>query len=198
MSVAVAVRKGNEVVLAADSQTNFGHARVSQVNHRADKIREVGPSLMAATGWGLYDNILDDILAKNTPRLTNRQSIFAFFLKLWKALHEKYPYVCDQVGEDGDSPFGDLDASFLIVNGNGIFYVAGDLSVTEFKEYYAIGAGSDFSMGALHALYGTECDAAESARRAVAAAIEFSLYCGGEIQVCRKRLSAGRKARASA
>lgn len=193
MSVAVAVRKGNEIVIAADTQTNFGSSKVNPVNHRAQKIRTFGTSFLATTGWGIYDNILDDIAARGKlPSLTTRKSIFAFFLKMWRTLHAKYPFVNDQSDKEHESPFADLGAAFLLANRGGIFYVAGDLSVTEFKEYYAVGSGCDFALGALHALYSTDADAAAMAHKAVGAAIEFNLYCGGDVQLERIRLPARR------
>ena len=196
MSVAVAVRKGKDLVLASDTQTNFGSFKVKSENHRADKIRRVGSALLATTGWGLYENILDDLLsARAAPRLNSKQQIFSFFLALWKALHQRYPFVNDQSEGDHESPFGDMDASFLVVNSSGIFYVARDLSVTEFDEYYAIGSGSDFSLGALHALYETDSDAATLARKAVEAAIAFSLHCGGEVRIEKKIVRPSRRRR---
>lgn len=186
MSIAVAVKKGNEIVMAADSQTNFGSSKVRIENHRAEKIRKIGSSLLATTGWALYDNILDDFLARRrVPALTSRKVIFTFYLGFWKLLHERYSLVNDQSDKELDSPFGDMDACFLIANSGGIFYVAGDLSVTEFDEYFAVGSGSDFSLGVLHALYDSDIGAEELARRAVSAAVEFNIYCGGDIQVAR-------------
>lgn len=60
----------------------------------------------------------------------------------WKELHEQYNFVKDQSNEEDPSPFGDLDATFLITNPNGIFYVSSNMSVSKFEKYFAIGAGS--------------------------------------------------------
>lgn len=188
MSIAVAVRKGNEIVIAADCLSVFGGLRVSPENHRAEKIRKVGASYLATTGWGLYDNILDHFLAskKKLPALSDKNSIFSFFIKLWKELHDRYHMVNDQAAEEEKSPFGDIDATFMVINPDGIFQISCDLSITEFTQYYAIGSGSDFALGALHVLYDVEgCDAETLARRAVEAAIAFNVNCGGEI-VTRK------------
>ena len=193
MSVAVAVKKGNQIVLATDGQTHFGSLRVGTENCPTRKIRKIGSSLLATTGWGLYDNILDDFLARGkAPSLMRRQSIFSFFVKFWKKLHDQYPFVKDKCDEDDDSPFADLDSSFLVVNRNGIFYVASDMSVTQFDTYFAIGAGADFALGALHALYDGTLDAEGLARKAVEAAIEFNTYCGGHIQVEKIRAAKGK------
>ena len=184
MSIAVAVRKNGIIALGSDSQTSFGSLRMSPDNHVARKIRKIGMSYLASTGWGLYENILSDFLSrKKTPPLTNSESIFSFFMLLWKNLHEAYPFVNDQSEEEDSSPFGDLDASFLVVNKNGIFYVGSDMSVTRFERYFAIGSGCDYGLGALFALYDQEPDAQILCRKAVEAGIAFNDRCGGPIEI---------------
>lgn len=186
MSIVVAVRKDERIVLAADTQSNFGSSRMTPDNHRAAKLHRVGTAWIGATGWGLYENLLQDHLAKRASvRLRDQRDIFTFFLGFWKALRKDYNLVNDQAVKDRESPFGDLDASFLVVNRQGIFCVESDLSVTRFERYFAIGSGGDFALGALHALAGTDLDAEELARRAVRAAIDLDSRCGGEIDVVR-------------
>lgn len=187
MTIAVAVRKGGETVIAADTQNNFGHNRVPTGNHRTQKILTVGDTRVATSGWGVYANILDDFLhRRRPPRLGSEREVFRFFQAFWKALREHYSLVNDQCqAEEERSPFGDLDASFLLVNGGGIFFVSSDTSVTVFEQYYAVGSGAEFALGALHALYDSDLDAETLARRACAAAMAFNLFCGGEIDVCR-------------
>jgi ATP-dependent HslUV protease subunit HslV len=186
MSIVVAVRKGNETILAADTQSNFGSLKVPLANHRAAKICRVGGAYLATTGWGLYENILDDFLARRrSVSLKDKKSIFSFFLLLWKDLHERYSLVRDQAEDEDHSPFGDLDARFLIINSGGIYCVSSDMSITEFNHYFAIGSGGDFAKGAVHALYDSGLTAAELASRAVETAIAFSSDCGGEIEVVR-------------
>ncbi len=181
MSIAVAVKTRDQIVLATDSQTSFGSRRVLPDNHQATKIRRIGSALLAATGWGVYENILDDFLRRNRgARLDDSPSIFALFNRLWKDLHERYAYVNDQC-EESDSPFGNLDSTFLVANRAGLFSVEADLSVTEFERYYAIGSGASYGLGCLHALYEPTGDARAVARKAVEAAMVFDLYCGGEV-----------------
>jgi ATP-dependent protease HslVU (ClpYQ) peptidase subunit len=186
MSIAVAVRKGNTIAVAADSQENFGDRKVVGSNHRATKIMSLGGSELAMTGWGVYDNVFTDYFTtRRAPRFANEREIFTFFVKLWKDLRRRYSFVEDQVAEDDRSPFADLDSSFLIANRHGIFHVSGDMSVMAFREYYAIGSGASYALGVLHALYATERDAGVLARRACEAAIAFDVYCGGDIDVRR-------------
>jgi ATP-dependent HslUV protease subunit HslV len=191
MSIAVAVRTADQIVLATDSKRTFGGGAVPVDNLRDVKIRRVGGAYIATTGWGVYTNILEDYLrGGRQPRLVDSASIFTFFRSFWKALHQRYAFVNDQCSES-DSPFGDLDASFLVVAPSGIFYVACDMSVTEFDQYYAVGSGAGYALGAMHALYGSKNDAQTIARRAVAAATALDIYCGGEINLVTLR--AGRK-----
>ncbi len=181
MSIALAVRSKGRIVIASDTKRTFGSGQVSESNLTDVKVRKIGPAYLAATGWGLYSNILDDYLAtKRRVRLTDQRSIFAFFRVFWKELHERYSFVTDQRHDD-ESPFGDLDASFLIANPNGIFSVACDMSVTEFKQYYAIGSGAPYGLGALHALYHDGVDPEAIARKAVEAGKALDLYCGGPV-----------------
>jgi ATP-dependent protease HslVU (ClpYQ) peptidase subunit len=179
MSVAVAVRSKGRVVIASDTKRTFGSGQVAESNLTDIKVRKVGAAYLATTGWGLYSNILDDYLqTRRRHALTDQRAIFAFFRVFWKQLHERYSLVSDQRHDD-ESPFGDLDASFLIVSSHGIFSVACDMSVTEFKQYYAIGSGAPYALGAMHTLYREGADPEPIARKGVAAAAALDIYCGG-------------------
>jgi len=186
MSIALAIEKNGELLVAADTLTSFGHTKVPPVLHAAEKVRRVGASFLATTGWGLYENILDDVIARRKNiRLGSREQIFAFFLRLWNDLHKKYSFVNDQIDEKEAGPFGNLDSTFIIAGRAGIFYVGPDMSVTRVKHYFAIGSGAQFALGALHALHNSKLDAETIARRAVESAIAFDTYCGGEAQIHR-------------
>ncbi len=189
MSVAVAVQKGRTIVLAADTQENFGERRVLRGDHASSKIMKVGASYVAQTGWGLYENILGDHIAKaGSPRFRNEREIFVFFNRFWKRMRKDYSFVNDQPMEDDKSPFADLDASFLIVNSGGIFHVTGQMSVTRFSRFDAIGSGGPYALGALHALYDETLDAGAIARRACQAAVHFDISCGGELDLFTVKL----------
>lgn len=180
MSIAVAVKSRGRIVLATDTKRTFGSGAVPESNLRDVKLRKVGASYIASTGWGIYGNILDDYLAhRKRARLTDSQQIFGFFRVFWRDLHERYSFVSDQ--RDDESPFGDLDASFLVVSARGIFSVACDMSVTSFDQYYAIGSGAPYALGAIHALYRPTASASQIARSACEAAMALDIYCGGEI-----------------
>ena len=180
MSIVVAVTKNDRTIMAADTMGFYGSQRVPIDNSRAYKIRRVGPVLLAMTGWSVYDNIIDDMLAKPKYPLGTTQEIYSFVLTLWAELHERYAFVNDQAVSK-DSPFGDLDATFMIANANGIFKVASDTNVSHFQKYFAIGSGSDYALGSLFTTYDSDMDPSDMARQAVETAINFDCYCGGEV-----------------
>jgi ATP-dependent protease HslVU (ClpYQ) peptidase subunit len=181
MSIAVAVKSNDRIVIACDTKRTFGSGEVPESNLTDVKVRKVGPAYLAITGWGLYSNIIDDYLrTRRNVRLADQHSIFAFFRVFWKDLHERYSFVSDQRHDD-ESPFGDLDASFLVACQNGIFSVACDMSVTQFEQYYAIGSGAPYGLGAMHTLYKEKGDPLDIARKGVEAAIALDLYCGGAV-----------------
>jgi ATP-dependent HslUV protease subunit HslV len=184
VSVAVAVAKGRLLAVAADTQENFGDRRVLREDHRTSKIMKIGVAYVAQTGWGLYENILRDYLARaGTPRLRDEAEIFAFFTKFWKKLRKEYSFVNDQAIDDDKSPFADLDASFLIVHAGGLFHVTGQMSVTRFTRFDAIGSGATYALGAMHALYDGPSGAEAIARVGCGAAVHFDISCGGELDV---------------
>jgi ATP-dependent HslUV protease subunit HslV len=182
MSIVVAVKKGKDLVVASDSLTTFGSSKPSPGNMTVSKVRRVGSALVGSTSWALYDNLLTDYLGKKkSVRLSERQDIFRFFVDFWHALHKRYSLVNDQCDEK-DSPFGNLDASFLVVTRKSIFHVSSDMSVVEFLKFDAIGSGADFAVGAMHVLYEQKLSAGEIARHAVEAAIAHNIYCGGAVE----------------
>lgn len=185
MSIVVAVQKKRRIVMAADSRTNFGNSStVPEDNGNVVKISRIGDSLLGKTGWGIYENILDDYVARQKSlALHTERAVFTFFCRFWKGLHDKYPFVNDQCEEGDHSPFGNLDASFLLANRRGIFFVASDTSVSRFDKYFAIGSGAEYALGALHVLYEQESDVDVIARRAVETACTFNVFCGGRIDV---------------
>jgi ATP-dependent HslUV protease, peptidase subunit HslV len=182
MSVIAAVRKARRLIIAADSQDNFGDLRPPSDNHIAVKIRHVDTAWVGCSGWAIYDDLLAHYLRKRSVKtnLNSRDEIFDFFLKFWRAIRTDYPFVNEQSRSEDKTPFADLDATFLIASPGGIFLVSSNMSVSCFAKYYAIGSGGDYALGALHALYDEVPDPKILAERAIAAAKAYDSGCGGE------------------
>lgn len=183
MTVAVAVRKGDRFVLAAEGLVHFGGQRFPIENSRLRKIHRIGDSVMAWAGWSLYAEMLTAHLATTTspPRLDSEADVFAFFVQFWRAMQSNYTYL--QGTPEHGNPFANLDSTFLLVNRSGIYRVAGDMDVTSFTQYSAIGSGSQYALGALRVLYEIADDPVLIARRAIQVGIDFDVYCGGEIDL---------------
>jgi len=183
MSTAVAIKKGNKIVLAADTQTNMGDQFFNKDNVKANKIINIRKSYLAVSGWTIYNNITDELVKKNKDYdLSNKNAIFVFFNILWNELHESYSFVNDQCDIE-DSPFGDLGCTFLLTNKSGIYYIASDLNVTKFEKYFAIGTGADYGLGTIYSLYNSNISIEDLAKKAIEAASVFDIYTDKEIDI---------------
>ncbi|MCP4524049.1 MAG: hypothetical protein GY828_07575 [Candidatus Gracilibacteria bacterium] len=183
MSTIVVVKKGDEVVMASDSLTTFGNHVIPGENYKANKILKFEDCLIGITGWALYNDIfLDYIKGKNKLSFSNKADVFQFFNVFWSELHKKYSFVNDQCNEK-ESPFGDFDASFLIVTKKHIFLVSSNGSVYEIDNYYAIGSGSDYALGALYNIDNSGLNIHQLAEQAIKTGIAFDKNSGGKISI---------------
>jgi ATP-dependent protease HslVU (ClpYQ) peptidase subunit len=183
MTIAVAVRKDGRTVLAADSLVNFGGQRFPPENCRFHKIFRMGSTSIVWAGWSLYAEMLTAHLAQNEPPpLASEPEVFTFFVRFWRSMRDDFTFIT-QGSRGVEHPFADLESVFLLVNRAGMFRVAGDMDVTPFEQFCAIGSGSKYALGALHVLYPGNLDAAEIAVRAVRVGIEYDVYCGGTVDL---------------
>jgi ATP-dependent protease HslVU (ClpYQ) peptidase subunit len=182
MTTLAVVRKKGRIAIAADTLTKWGTTRESATyiaNH--EKIIRVGDSYVALTGTTTFTLILRDWFASldKPPRLDSVQDIFRTWQELHAAMKERYFLLPTEDKED------DLESSrihVLIANPRGIFGVGAHRTVQEFTRFYAYGAGAEYAMGALWALYGQpDLDAETLARKAIECAIEFDDSTGAPI-----------------
>ncbi len=183
MTIAVAVRKDSRTVLAADSLVHFGGQRFPPENCRFNKIFRMDETSIVWAGWSLYAELLTAHLARNAPpTLATEADVFSFFVRFWRSIREEYTFISKST-QPADHPFADLESVFLLVNSAGMFRIAGDMDVTAFKQYSAVGSGSNYALGALRVLFDQDLSALEIARRAVQVGIDFDVHCGGLIDV---------------
>lgn len=182
MTTLAVVKKKGQIAIAADTLTKWATTKESATyiaNH--EKIIRVGESFIAITGTTTFNLILRDWFAaqETTPALDSVQNIFRTWQELHAAMKERYFLVPTEDKED------DLESSrihVLIANPYGIFGVGAHRTVQEFTRYYAYGAGSEYAMGALWALYDNpKLDAEQLARKAIECAIEFDDSTGAPI-----------------
>lgn len=152
MSIVIAIKYNNGVVLAADKQvTNNGHLK----NTQTDKIYK---SMYSNTAYGVVGRLRDlDILSCNIDDLLDYRDIldkvkldkkyvvnkivvqiFDLLLKYNRA------YRIDNIV--------DIDSEILVADAYNIFSIVKDGSVLEHDKYCAIGCGEELVLGYLDSL----------------------------------------------
>lgn len=177
MSIIVALRKGNQAVIAADTaQSDETMVMRAKYLVNNEKILKAGDSFVGLAGWSASQDIFES-LVREQPELINfesRASIFDSFRAMHEVMKEKY-FIDTQ--EDKEQPVESSQVGALIVNTNGIFEIESYRSVSEYTRFWALGSGKRLAMGAMHALYDTIDDVAAVALAGVEAACEFDDGC---------------------
>ncbi len=173
MSTIVAVKKNNKICIAADTLTTFGDIRQSNNNDlTSDKILHHGDSYIGIVGSAAHHLVMKHIMEEERASINfdSPIQIYQTFLHLHPIL--KQQYFLNPKDEDEDAyESSRIDA--LIVNKHGIFGVYSLREVFEYKNYWAIGAGSEIALGALYAKYQDEDNAEKIATCAIEASAEF-------------------------
>lgn len=177
MSVVVAVKKKAQIAIASDTQANFGNMKVSAqhlVNHK--KICAVADSFLGIVGWQAIGQVVEHLIHMKPEifHLNSRMEIFDTLLELQGLLKEEY-FI--ETEEDKEQPVESNQITALVVNRNGIFEIDTYREVQEFNDYTAIGSGNKYALGAMHAMYDLDFNAAEIAKAGVQAAAEYDDGC---------------------
>lgn len=194
MTTVVAVRKGSQVVIAADTLVTFGDTRLSNAQEDNRKVFEVddaeGRSLFAASGSVAHFPALRHALAaigKDGLRLRSRDEIYRTFTKVHPLLKESFFL---QTKEEEHDPYESSQFSLLLANATGIYGVYSYREVFEFKQFWSIGSGRSFALGAMHAVYAKARSAREVADAGIAAGCEFDRNSAGPADVLTLKLKA--------
>src|SRR3970040_803969 len=172
MTTIVAVRKNGYAAIAADTLTTFGNTRLHASQDAShDKILRIGDSYVGVCGSAAHHLVLSSLLAK-TPdvQLNSKEAIFETFRKLHPILKEECFL---NPKEDEEDPYESSQITALIVNASGIFAIYSMREVFEYTQYWAIGSGHEFALGAMHQAFARDGDAAEVATAGVEAGIAF-------------------------
>lgn len=174
MTTIVVVKKGNEVAIAADSQSTFGDTRLAaQYDARYNKIFRLDDNLIGVSGSAAHDLVLQGALSKLKNRdFSSRAAVFDTFRKLHPRLKEDFFLKTD---EDEDDPYESSQMTVLIANPHGIFAVYSMREVYEYNRFWGIGSGRDYALGAMYASWERAGTAAELAQIGVQAGTEFDV-----------------------
>jgi ATP-dependent protease HslVU (ClpYQ) peptidase subunit len=117
--------------------------------------------------------VIDDVFRVEDidPDFTNRSAIFGTWLKLHSVLKDKYFL---NAKADDDDPYETNHIEGVIANKYGIFGIYGYRDVTEFEQFWAVGSGAEFALGAMYALYDRLESAEDIAKAGVEAGAEFN------------------------
>ncbi len=187
MTILVAVKKDGRVFLGADRITTFGQEYFTDLVN-GGKIIKLKHAYLATSGYTLMDNVLEHMHANNHKvmenKFANRADVFQFFLELYTELKKQYTLT-----DSGKDTYAGIYNVFLVVTDQSIFGISNNLTVTEYPSYVAKGAGSDYSLGCLYALYDTVSDGRELARLALEAACHFCIYCREPLDIIEVQAS---------
>lgn len=173
MSTIVIVRKGDKACIAADSLTSFGDTKQASAYELSyDKVHRFGDNHLGLVGSAAHHIVMQSLLTDDTThRFDSRMAIFESFRELHPVLKDKY-YLNPK--DEDDDPYESSRIDALLVNPHGIFGVYALREVFEYTRFWAIGAGADFALGAMYAVYDQLDDAEAIARVGVEAAAEFN------------------------
>lgn len=172
MTTIVAVRKNGYAAIAADTLTTFGNTRLHASQDAShDKILRIGDSFVGVCGSAAHHLVLSNLLAK-TPdvQLNSKEAIFETFRRLHPILKEECFL---NPKEDDEDPYESSQITALIANASGIFAIYSMREVFEYTQFWGIGSGHEFALGAMHQAYSRCDDAAEIARTGVETGIAF-------------------------
>ena len=182
MTVITAAMKNDKVCISSDTQLNFGSLKVhsSYLNNRA-KLFKINNSVIGLTGWAATSQILEHLMATKPSvfKLNTRWEIFETLLNIHEIIKEDY-FI--ETHEDSDQPVESNQLDGLIINANGIFQFSSYREVHQYEQFWAVGSGRRFSLGAMHALYNSDASAEQIAEAGAAAAAEFDDGCNLPLQ----------------
>jgi len=183
MTTVVVARKGGQIAIASDTLVTFGDTRLPHRYEDNAKIFRVdtqaGSSYIGMAGTVAHFPVLRKALA-SMPReilqLGSKDEVFDTFIKLHPYLKENFFL---QTKEEDSDPYESSQFSVVIANATGIYGLYSYREVFEFKEFWGIGSGRSFALGAMHAAYAKAKTAREVVDAGMAAGCEFDRNSAG-------------------
>ncbi len=178
--------------MASDGLVTFGDTRLPHRFEANDKIFKIdavgGASYIATAGTVAHFPALRKALAalpKGELKLHSKDEVYDTFLKLHPILKETFFM---QTKEEDADPYESMQFSVLIANSAGIFGLYSYREVFEFKEFWGIGSGRAFALGAMNAVFHKAKTAREVALAGIAAGCEFDKSSAGPVTVHTMKL----------
>ncbi len=187
MTTVVVVKKAGQVAIAAETLVTFGDTRLShrfESNSKLFKVDAVGgPAWVGMAGTVAHFPVLRkamQALPKDQLRLHSKDEVFDTFTRLHPLLKETFFL---QTKEEDNDPYESSQYSVLIASAGGIFGLYSYREVFEFKEFWGVGTGRGFALGAMHAVWNKAKTAREVAEAGIAAGCEFDRNSAGPVEL---------------
>jgi ATP-dependent HslUV protease, peptidase subunit HslV len=178
MTTLVVVKKAGMAVMAADTMVTFGDTRLGNRFEANSKVFAVE----AAQGQSFIGMAA---LPKEDLKLHSKDEVYDTFLKLHPLLKETFFL---QTKEDDNDPYESMQFTSVIANSSGIYGLYSYREIFEFKEFWGIGTGRGFALGAMHAAWDKCKTAKEVALAGLNAGCEFDKNSGGPIELFAVKL----------
>ncbi len=192
MTTVVVVKKNGMVAIAADTLVTFGDTRLSnrfEANSKLFKIETpFGPSFVGIAGTVAHFPVLRKAmlaLPKKELLLGSKDEVFDTFTKLHPLLKDNFFL---QTKEDDNDPYESSQFSVLVANATGIYGLYSYREVFEFNEFWGIGSGRSFALGAMHAVWSKAKTARDVASIGMNAGCEFDKNSGGPVEIFTVKL----------
>ena len=183
MTTVVVVRKAGQVAIGADTLVTFGDTRLAHRFEDNSKIFQVetdsGTSYIGMAGTVAHFPVLRKAMGsmpRELLKLASKDEVFDTFTKLHPYLKENFFL---QTKEEDSDPYESSQFSVVIANATGIYGLYSYREVFEFKEFWGIGSGRSFALGAMNAMYGKAKSAREIAEAGIVAGCEFDRNSAG-------------------
>ena len=187
MTTVVVVKKAGHAAIAADTLVTFGDTRLDhrfEANSKLFKVETVaGPSYVGIAGTAAHFPVLRKAmtaLPQEQLKLGSKDEVFDTFTRLHPLLKETFFL---QTKEDDNDPYESSQFSVVIANASGIYGLYSYREVFEFKEFWGIGSGRSFALGAMYASWDKAKSARELAIVGAHAGCEFDKNSAGPVDV---------------
>ncbi|MCP4432401.1 MAG: MFS transporter [Gammaproteobacteria bacterium] len=177
MSTIVAVLKNGTACIAADSLTSFGDTKqAAEFVTDSDKIMQFQGNLsdnyMGIVGSAAHQLVMKSLVTNHADKIdfSDRLAIFNTLKTIHPILKEEY--FLNSKEEDDDS-YESSRVDALIMNTNGIFGLYSLREVDQYSRFWAVGSGSEFALGAMHAAYNQFENAEKIAEAGILAGATF-------------------------
>jgi len=159
--------------IAADTLTTFGDIRLgNDLDRNSNKIQTFGKTHMGIVGSAAHTLVAERAFNDKAVKadFSTRDSAFDTLIRLHPVLKEKF-FMNAKDAEDDPYETSQMDAVFI--SKNGIFALYSLREVYEYNQFWAVGSGASYALGAMHAVYEKYKSAKDIAKAGAEAGAKF-------------------------